>query len=248
MHPTCGTHVHVRPAASYTLDQVKCVAKAVAYYEPVVREVVPSERKDCVWATSNMSQAESSPELKREYDQARASSNYRPLFDWIDSFPNADAILEVMSPRKGVSWNFRNVLKKCGTIEFRRPPQVRNSRSSRHWMAFALCFVRHSLSFDFSTVNSAPDIKRFKYDMRLAAVQLSVKKDLGDWQSMSQSIQTIQLSPQEAAKTKELKKKESRFAQKVKKNLTLKQYTTNTSQASSNPTSPVPGISQLSIT
>jgi hypothetical protein len=84
-------------------------------------------------------------------------------------------------------------------------------------MAFALCFVRHSLSFDFSTVNSAPDIKRFKYDMRLAAVQLSVKKDLGDWQSMSQSIQTIQLSPQEAAKTKELKKKESRFAQKVKK-------------------------------
>lgn len=215
MHPTCGTHVHVRPTAGYTLDQVKRVAKAVAYYEPVVKDVVPSERKDCVWATSNMSQAESSPELKREYDRAQASSDYHPLFDWIDSLPDADAVLEVMSPRKGVSWNFLNVLKNCGTIEFRRPPQVRNARSSRHWIAFALCFVRHSLSFDFSTVNSAPDIARFKYDMRLVAVQLSVRNDLRDWQAMSQSIQTIQLSPQEAARTKELKKKESRFAQKV---------------------------------
>jgi hypothetical protein len=91
VHPTCGTHVHVRPAAGYTLDQLKRVAKAIAYYEPVVREVVPSERKDCTWAQSNICQAELSPELKRQYDQAWASNNYRPLFDWIDSFSNADA-------------------------------------------------------------------------------------------------------------------------------------------------------------
>jgi hypothetical protein len=122
VHPTCGTHVHVRPAAGYTLDQLKRVAKAIAYYEPVVREVVPSERKDCTWAQSNICQAELSPELKRQYDQAWASNNYRPLFDWIDSFSNADAILQVMSPGKAVSWNFLNLLKGCGTIEFRRPP------------------------------------------------------------------------------------------------------------------------------
>jgi hypothetical protein len=73
--------------------------------------------------------------------------------------------------------------------------------------------------------------------MRWTAAQLSVTNVLANWQSMSQSIQASQLSPQDAARIKELKKgKESKYAQKVK-NLTLKQYTTNTSQASSNPTS-----------
>jgi hypothetical protein len=138
------------------------------------------------------------------------------------------------------------LLKECGTIEFRRPPQVRNSSSNRHWIAFALCFVRHSLSYNFSTVNSAPRSETFKHDMRRAAVQLSVKNALGNWQLMGQSIQTTQLSPQGAANTKKLKKeKESKFAQKVK-NLTLKQYTTNTSQASSNPTSLASSIARLS--
>jgi hypothetical protein len=70
------------------------------YYEPVVRGVGPIERKDCTCAQSNISQAELSPELKRQYDQAWASNNYRPLFDWIDSFPNTDAIVQVISPVK----------------------------------------------------------------------------------------------------------------------------------------------------
>jgi hypothetical protein len=82
--------------------------------------------------------------------------------------------------------------------------------------------------------------------MRVAAAQVSVSKDLGSWKLMSQSIQTTQLSPQDAANIKNLKKKkESKFAQKVK-NLTLKQCTTNTSQASSNPTSLASSIDQLS--
>jgi hypothetical protein len=72
-------HVHVRPAAGYTLNQLKCVAKAIAYYEPVVREVIPSERKDCTQAQSNISQAKLSLELKRQYDQAWTSNNYRPF-------------------------------------------------------------------------------------------------------------------------------------------------------------------------
>lgn len=90
------------------------------------------------------------------------------------------------------------------------------------------------LSYDFSTVNSAPRSETFKHDMRRA-----------NWQLMGQSIQTTPLSPQGAVNIKNLKKeKESEFAQKVK-NLTLKQYTTNTSQASSNPTSLASSIAQL---
>jgi hypothetical protein len=82
--------------------------------------------------------------------------------------------------------------------------------------------------------------------MRRAAAQLSVTNALGNWQLMGQSIQTTQLSPQGAANIKKLKKeKESKFAQKVK-NLMVKQYTTNTSQASSNPTSPASSIALLS--
>jgi hypothetical protein len=87
----------------------------------------------------------------------------------------------------------------------------------------------------------------FKYDMRRAAAQLSVKNALGNWQLMSQSIQTTQLSPQGAANTKKLKKeKESKFAQKVKI-LKIKQHTTNTSQASNNPASLASSIAQLSV-
>jgi len=63
VHPTCGTHVHVRPAAGYTLDQMNASPKQL-HITSQVREVVPIERKDCTWAQSNISQAELSPELK----------------------------------------------------------------------------------------------------------------------------------------------------------------------------------------
>ena len=55
------------------------------------------------------------------------------------------------------------------------------------------------------------DCQLSRRHMRRAAAQLSVTNALGNWQSMSQSIQTTQLSPQDAANIKDLKReKESK--------------------------------------
>jgi hypothetical protein len=53
-----------------------------------------------------------------------------------------------MSPEKAVSWNFLNLLKECGTIEFRRPPksEIRAPTVIGH-LHYALLGIRsHTIS------------------------------------------------------------------------------------------------------
>jgi hypothetical protein len=212
--------VHVRPEKGYKLDQLKSVAKAVAYFEPMVKLVMPLERKDCVWARNNMDQAALSPELTRIYDQAWASKKYRLFFDWIDAIPTLGILSQVMSPAKSVSWNIINTLKECGTMEFRRPPQVSGQAATNHWIAFTLSFVRLSLAYDFSNINSAPSYEKFKTDITWAANRLGIASALADWNLMNQSVQTTLLTLPEAAAISQLKAlKESGFVQKVKSSI-----------------------------
>ncbi|KAI9759666.1 MAG: hypothetical protein M1840_003232 [Geoglossum simile] len=70
LHPSCGTYVHVHLENGYKLDQLKSIAKAIAYFEPMVNLAMLLERQNYVWARNNMDQAALSPELTRIYDQA----------------------------------------------------------------------------------------------------------------------------------------------------------------------------------
>ncbi|KAN0068323.1 hypothetical protein V8E54_013519 [Elaphomyces granulatus] len=92
LHPSCGTHVHVSPGGRYTLDELKCIAKAVVYYEPVITLTMSNDRKDCAWSRSNVSESE---QLGQVYNTAR-TSGYGYLFDWIDSFRNEVTLSSIL--------------------------------------------------------------------------------------------------------------------------------------------------------
>jgi Putative amidoligase enzyme len=215
-HPSCSTHVHARPIIGYTLIQLQRVAKAIAYFEPMLREVVPSERKDCVWAQCNTNQPELSSTLTQLYNQCAKSHNFRPLYQWIDCFQSLEQLSNMLSPTKAVSWNFAPTLKPCGTVEFRRPPQTIGADATNHWAAFGLSFIRFALSCDFSEMHAAPTFTHFQDGIRWGAEQLGIQAALRSWQDMRQSVQTHQMTAHEVAEIR-LKKlqKRSKYVEKV---------------------------------
>jgi hypothetical protein len=153
---SCGTHVHVSPEGRfmweypYTLDELKCIAKAVIYYDPAVTLILPSERKACSYSRSNVLE---NAQLKGVYNAVR-TYGYGYIFGWIDSFPDHETISSVVSCTKFVAWNFQNAVSGgCGTVEFRRPPQVTTAEATKHWIAFTLCFIKGSLDCDFSQMS-----------------------------------------------------------------------------------------------
>lgn len=121
-----------------------------------------------------------------------------------------------MSPGKVVAWNFRNILEPCGTLEFRRPPQVIEAKSTCHWIAFGLSFVSYALSCDFSKIKSASGYTNFQKCIHQNACHLGVESALSDWHTMAQTIQISELTSEDKAQVAEQKRqKQSHFVQKV---------------------------------
>ena len=215
--PSCGTHVHVSPGGRYTLDGLKCVAKAAVYYEPAITSIMPNDRKDCAWSRSNIFESE---QLGNAYDAAR-TSGYGCLFDWIDSFRDEETLSSIISPCKHVSWNFKNAVPGgCGTVEFRRPPQVTSAGATKHWIAFTLCFIKYSLHCDFSKMSqltAEPSSADLQEAISWAASQLgSASTAIRPLNDAVATTQQNQLSPQDAARIRELKdQNESVFARRV---------------------------------
>lgn len=192
------------------------MAKAIAFFEPDVRDAVPPERKDCTWATSNVNQPDLSRDLTELYNHCWRSNDYIQLYNWIDSITSEEGLLEIISPAKMVSWNFRNVLKPCGTVEFRRPPQVIDAKSTCHWIAFGLSFLSHAITCNFSNLTSASGYFSLQECIRRSACQLSVNHALADWHAMAQTIQISNLTAQDVAQiTEQKRQKRSHFVQKV---------------------------------
>ena len=69
----------------------------------------------------------------------------------MNAFSDAISLIDAVSPRREVVWNFRNLLTGgCGTIEFRRPFQVITEQDAKDWIASTLSFIRHILQIDFT--------------------------------------------------------------------------------------------------
>ncbi|KAI9764376.1 MAG: hypothetical protein M1840_008514 [Geoglossum simile] len=214
---SCGTHVHTSLRGRYTLDELKRIAKATVYYEPAITSVMPNERKVSLWSRSNMSE---STQLRQAYDNAQIHG-YGYLFDWIDSFEDEEALSNAISPTKAVSWNFKNAVPGgCGTVEFRRPPQVTSTEATKHWIAFTLCLVTYSVHCDFSQISQLtgkPSTENLRNAISWAANRLgsplAALKPLNDIAATAHSIQP---NAQEVARIMELKKqKKSVFAEKL---------------------------------
>jgi hypothetical protein len=165
----CSMHVHVSPFGStYTTRQLRGVCKGVCYYDNATTKVLPGERKDNPWATSNVVGRGGmvNQKLKRAYSLV-PSGSWAQLFKMLDKVTPL-VVYETMSAHsRYMAWNFQNVTKRCGTIEFRRPPGADSAAKAIHWAAFALGFVTRAMAVDWaplesrSTVGSVADLHAF---------------------------------------------------------------------------------------
>ena len=169
---------------------------------------MPSERKYSLWSRSNVTE---STQLKQVYD-----NGYGYLFAWIESFVDEETLCNEMSPTKAVSWNFKNAVPGgCGTIEFRRPPQVTSTEATKHWIAFTLRFITYSFNCDFSKLTRKPSTEDLRNAIHWAAEHLG--SPLAVLRPLDDIVATAEPNPQEVDKIMELKiRKKSIFAEKVR--------------------------------
>ncbi|KAJ6442646.1 hypothetical protein O9K51_03821 [Purpureocillium lavendulum] len=148
----CSMHVHVSPGQgkSFTVDQVRSIVKATAYYDKAITEYVPAERKNNPWAVANFSSPRLNSNVKKAYDQV-LRDGWGPVFRAIDSVVRVRvATAHSLFNDRSLSWNFSRLADDCGTVEFRRPPGVSNAASATEWAQFTLSFVRNAIAHDWS--------------------------------------------------------------------------------------------------
>ena len=126
-HDSCSTHVHVGIRNNWSLQNIKDIAKAWCWWEEEILHLMPEHRRNCLWARSNCSTAyesqfEAANTMVTLYKEAVKNKLFSSLFDFIEETDSIDEIIEKTAPERLLSWNLQNLRNKCGTIEFRRPP------------------------------------------------------------------------------------------------------------------------------
>jgi hypothetical protein len=164
-------HVHVSPGdGKYTAEQLQKICKGLCYFDDAITRIMPAERKDNPWATSNVAGRGSkvNQKLRRTYSQVPTKS-WAQLFTLLNKVTPklVYSLLSGDCDRRYLSWNFENVTESCGTVEFRRPPGVDSAAKAIHWAAFTLGFVARALAVDWApfeslnTLGSVGELERF---------------------------------------------------------------------------------------
>lgn len=108
---SCGTHVHISIAGGYTYDNVIRVAQAAIYFEEIFDEILPKERRQNIYSKSNYVENDNLNYLSRT-----------EAINLLQSCRNTNEIVNKFCPTRYYGWNFLNLIKGKGTIEFRRGP------------------------------------------------------------------------------------------------------------------------------
>ena len=149
-------HVHVSPRHSdFTSAQLRGLCKGLCYFDDAITRVVPAERKATTWALSNVRGRGSTvnQKLKRLYNLV-PSTSWAHLFKKLDGVTPKNVHQMLSSNNRYLSWNFDNVTKDCGTVEFRRPPAVDSVEKASHWTAFTLGFAAQAMTTDWASLES----------------------------------------------------------------------------------------------
>lgn len=155
------------------------------------------------------------------------------LLDWIDSFSDRDALIEAVSPARGVVWHFQNAkIGKCGSVEFRCPPGSNNAKKTIPWCAFGMAFIQNAITRGLAA--NARSQKRLVSNVELrtavlnGANRLSIAGDLGSLMENQPETDLQQLSEEEQLRIRDLKeKKRAFFAEQVCYAAFLKNKRTN---------------------
>lgn len=141
---SCGFHVHISSATeTWSLAQLRQMAKAVLFWEPRTARCAPPSRQDQVlgMCKSNVDNAVPAGVYLR-------SKGFQAVCDHIENL-GRDEIINFVCPDKYKAWNFRNCAEGgFGSIEFRRPPGVVDAKRAKHWIAFTMAFVEMAIQFN----------------------------------------------------------------------------------------------------
>ncbi|KAF9777238.1 hypothetical protein IL306_004486 [Fusarium sp. DS 682] len=171
----CGSHIHVSPSPEmeFDLDQLCNIAFGIVYYEP-----------------PNTLQSAPLYSLVSSYHEEAA---LRELWDALDSGVDEGDIRNLMQSgpdpkqERYVLWNFDNICRGSGTIEFRGGPGLRGPVKTRRWISFVVAFIHMCTNLDVSSWShfARPNMDRFWRDLRRAAQAVGVRENLpSDWRVM----------------------------------------------------------------
>ncbi|RYO17544.1 hypothetical protein AA0111_g11040 [Alternaria arborescens] len=167
---------------SWTLSQVKRLAKAVLYYERSIDTLLPQERRQNIWAQSNRHNTITKPQ------------DVATLFTWIDGAKDIPYIALIMCAFSKDSqygrdvgktqdfvhnvfrWNFMPLTKgSMGTIEFRQPPGSSNAVATKLWVTFAASFIQGAILYaDNLNGTQPPTLEGFRSLLINGAIQSGV--------------------------------------------------------------------------
>ena len=187
---------------------------------------MPGERQNGTYTKSLIRQLDPDSDLAELYHQYQQSNDFQPLSEWIDGIADIDLLSGTMAPSKHMDWNFKNLERssRCGTLEFRSPPQVVDAESTHHWIAFGLSFVCYVLMCNLSVSWQTQDLPAFEESIRRRSedIDLNLKNALASFTTMNQSHQTRVMSQEEALAVVELEcERGSHFVAKVQELLIL---------------------------
>ena len=112
------------------------------------------------------------------YEEALENKLFSSLFDFIEDTNSIDDIIEKTASEPSLSWNLQNFKNKCGTIEFRRPPQTQNSHQCKYWIALTLTIIFWALAVDFSEKTLSENSKKIETILQDFAESIDIFADL----------------------------------------------------------------------
>lgn len=145
---TCGFHVHASFShGSYTLQQLRNMAKAVAFWEPATARCALPSRQDRIrgFCKSNLERTGS---IFQRLTDSGPLRGLVPVVTQIDNL-GRDEVVSCICPDKYRAWNFLpSRIGGHGSIEFRRPPGVVNAKKAKYWIAFTMTFLDMAVQFN----------------------------------------------------------------------------------------------------
>ena len=150
---SCGFHVHVSLASGfYTLDQLRCMAKAVTFWSSYATRCAPPSRQDVVQDFCKSNVVDPDVPVNQFFMEHGPLRFLQHAYAKIDE-ANRDEVIRFVCPDKHRAWNFLPAREGGpGSIEHRRPPGVTDAVKSKHWIAFTLAFVEMALAFNPSSL------------------------------------------------------------------------------------------------
>lgn len=144
---TCGSHVHITPQIKiFTVEQLKSIAFAIITQEHLIRALLPAERDGSKYCKMN---SKVSSVLKHYVQNGKNKAVFEQIRTYVKQCTTKEHILHLMQGSEDgsryVIWNFKNIVARSNTIEFRGGRHLRGPVRTKWWIAFPIAFISMAL-------------------------------------------------------------------------------------------------------